>query len=64
MEIIQRQKQGRKRMSNREMWEYIYQNFLFMISNFKNTTLPKEKVLEYLETPLTPLNINVDMLKE
>lgn len=35
-----------------------------MISNFKNTTLPKEKVLEYLETPLTPLSINIDVLKE
>ena len=44
------------------MWDHVYNNFLYMISKYKNTSLPKEKVLEFLETPLAPLNLNVEML--
>jgi hypothetical protein len=51
-------------MSNRDLWEQIYQNFLFMVTQYKDKVLPREKVLEFLETPLVPLNLNIETISE
>ena len=60
LEISQRQKQGRKRMSGKQLWDSIYQNFLYMLQQYRDSSLPKQRVLEFLETPLPPLNLNIE----
>lgn len=42
-----------------EIWEKVYSNFLLLLNQHAGQVLPKEKVLEFLETPLVPINVNI-----
>ena len=60
---MQRQNKSRKKMSNTELWNSVYSNVLLFMHLNEGKTLSKEFVLENLETPLAPINIDLDAMK-
>ena len=51
-----------KKLSNVELWDRVYSSLLFLYSN-SNGPISKERILEALECPLAPINIDVDALQ-
>ena len=62
-ELLQRQKKYRKKMSNADLWDHVYSNLILFIHRNEGKIMPKETVLECLETPLANINVDLDAMR-
>lgn len=59
---MQRQKKNVKKLSNTELWDRVYSNLLFVYSN-SGGSITREQLLEALECPLAPINVDIDAMR-
>ena len=50
-------------MSNAKLWDHVYSNLLLFAHLNEGKTMPKEKILQNLETPLAHINVDLDALR-
>jgi hypothetical protein len=59
-----RQKSSRKKLSKSEIWENVYNNLIHFLTINKDKEITKAALLECLEMPLVPCNIDLEELND